>query len=264
MYASYSYLVGGSDHCKATSSTAYTDSTRFSCQNLATVPMVRSSIQSPISTNGQSQCVQGGCQPDTPGCTYPCEIAYPTTMVADDHPSSSIVVENYCPLGKTPIASITPMTATPVPTLVPKLYPRSQLPYSEMDTLLPVMDPRFNLREICKQCILLEDHLTHPEKRCTDCCIKHFLTIEALAEEAVTLDKEQKYARLIELAVIIRSLQDMWYKNPEDSAHTVSQKLREIRKTYQIDNFDIIFRDDKQQCSGGVCSVKKKKKTTTK
>ena len=59
--------------------------------------------------------------------------------------------------------------------------------------LLPVLDPCFNMREICKQCILLEDHLFQTEKRCTDCIKKHFLTIEALGEEAITLDKENEY-----------------------------------------------------------------------
>jgi hypothetical protein len=50
------------------------------------------------------------------------------------------------------------------------------------DSLLPVLDPRFNMREICKQSVLLEDHLFQKEKRCHDCICKHFLTIEALAE----------------------------------------------------------------------------------
>lgn len=53
--------------------------------------------------------------------------------------------------------------------------------------LLPIMDPRFNLREVCKQLTLLEDHLNQPRKRCPDCIRKHFLTIEALLEEAVSL-----------------------------------------------------------------------------
>ncbi len=30
---------------------------------------------------------------------------------------------------------------------------------------LPVMSPRYNLREIVKNMILLEDHLHHPPKR---------------------------------------------------------------------------------------------------
>jgi hypothetical protein len=50
-----------------------------------------------------------------------------------------------------------------------------------------LMDPLFNLREIVKQMVLLEDHLFHPYKLCSDCVHKHLLTIEALAEEATCL-----------------------------------------------------------------------------
>ena len=56
--------------------------------------------------------------------------------------------------------------------------------------LLPIMDPLFNLREACKQSALLEDHLNQPRKRCPDCIRKHFLTLEALFEEAVSLSSE--------------------------------------------------------------------------
>lgn len=59
--------------------------------------------------------------------------------------------------------------------------------------LLPVMDARFNLREMVKQMILLEDHLFQARKNCPDCVFKHMMAIEALAEEAVTLDDDQTY-----------------------------------------------------------------------
>jgi hypothetical protein len=51
-----------------------------------------------------------------------------------------------------------------------------------------LQDPLFNLREVCKQLLLLEDHLFHKEKQCPDCIRKHLLMIEALADEAVALD----------------------------------------------------------------------------
>jgi len=53
---------------------------------------------------------------------------------------------------------------------------------------LTLMDPLFNLREITKQLLLLEDHLAHENRRCPDCIRKHLLCIEALADEAVALD----------------------------------------------------------------------------
>ena len=65
--------------------------------------------------------------------------------------------------------------------------------------LLPVFSPLFNMREICKQVVLLEDHLNNPRKRCPDCIKKHFLTIEAFFEEAVSLDKLQKFESQIKV-----------------------------------------------------------------
>ena len=95
--------------------------------------------------------------------------------------------------------------------------------------LLPVMDPLFNMREICKQSILLEDHLFQKKKRCRDCCIKHQLTIEALAEEAITLDKDRKCEDLYYLPDKIRELQKDFVngREPGDIAH----EYRKLRKS---------------------------------
>lgn len=49
-------------------------------------------------------------------------------------------------------------------------------------------DPEFNIREIAKQMLLLEDHLNDEEKFCHDCIRKHLMMVEALAEESMTLD----------------------------------------------------------------------------
>lgn len=59
--------------------------------------------------------------------------------------------------------------------------------------LLPIMDPKFNLREVAKHLILLEDHLFHKGKRCGDCILKHLYTIDGFLDEGITLDKEKKY-----------------------------------------------------------------------
>ena len=112
------------------------------------------------------------------------------------------------------------------------------------DSLLPVLDPRFNMREICKQSVLLEDHLFQKEKRCHDCIIKHFLTIEGLAEEAITLDKEHKYPELIDLPQKIRVIEQKYIKNhtdPKQPAIT-AQELREIRKGYMQKCFDAFIK----------------------
>jgi hypothetical protein len=105
-------------------------------------------------------------------------------------------------------------------------------------SLLPVMDAGFNLREISKQIILLEDHLFNTRKTCADCCVKHFLTIEGLAEEAITLDKDRKYSYLTkDLPDKIRAIEKHWIAgdNPAD----VAQELRAVRKSLQQNCFTI-------------------------
>ena len=101
--------------------------------------------------------------------------------------------------------------------------------YGEGKNLLPVMDPMYNMREFCKQSILLEDHLTHPRKSCADCINKHNLTLEALAEEACTLDKKGKHKDiLIPLPEKCRMLQKRLYSG--EDPHSIAQEYRKIRK----------------------------------
>ena len=59
--------------------------------------------------------------------------------------------------------------------------------------LYPILDPRFNLREAAKNCILLEDHLFQTQRQCHDCILKHLLMIEGFLEEGITLDKKKEY-----------------------------------------------------------------------
>lgn len=95
--------------------------------------------------------------------------------------------------------------------------------------LLPIMSPKFNLREVVKQCVLLEDHLFHPKKRCADCIAKHFLTIEALLEEAVSLDKKKEVdADLSGLADRLRVLQMAWVSGADHG--WIAQAVRGLRK----------------------------------
>ena len=94
---------------------------------------------------------------------------------------------------------------------------------------LSLMHPRFNLREVAKQMILLEDHLSHPYKHCPDCVRKHLMTIEAFAEEAVTLDKLGVYWGVAEeLAEHARH----WLEDFEDDKPQpeIAQQVRNVRK----------------------------------
>lgn len=103
--------------------------------------------------------------------------------------------------------------------------------------LLPVLDPCFNMREICKQSILLEDHLFQESKSCTDCIRKHFLCLEGLAEEAITLDKNNEYKfSKMKLPDKLRQIQKeyMAHKDNEKCA----QALRQIRKPLMAKYYD--------------------------
>lgn len=95
--------------------------------------------------------------------------------------------------------------------------------------LLPVLDPCYNMREICKQSILLEDHIFQESKSCQDCIKKHFLCLEGLAEEAITLDSKKEY-HFADL-----KLPDKYRKIQKDflagqAAEDIAQQLRQIRK----------------------------------
>ena len=104
-------------------------------------------------------------------------------------------------------------------------------------TLDKVFNPEFNMREIGKQMILLEDHLFNPYRRCNDCITKHTLMIEALIEEAITLDEEAKYQQqlqdlLASFRQISRSLMaDVKAKQlPTTKAVVYAQNIRLLRK----------------------------------
>jgi len=125
-------------------------------------------------------------------------------------------------------------------------------------TMLPVTDYRHNIRECIKNMILLEDHLCHPEKRCTDCCQKHFLFLEGLAEEARTLDtSRQMSGEMFELPAFYRSIASEWASidpasiTANEEYNAVMQKLRSKRKALQDGYFTIS--SSGAACSNGVC-----------
>lgn len=125
----------------------------------------------------------------------------------------------------------------------------------EKGKLLPVFDPEFNFRECAKQLILLEDHLFNAGKRCIDCIKKHFLTAEALLEEAISLDKENKYVDITSTyPKKLRELEKRLFVDKEDYI-TIAQEIRQLRKPLQS-FFDMIFPgvEKPEECSS--CSVK--------
>jgi len=102
----------------------------------------------------------------------------------------------------------------------------------------PVSDPRYNMQQIIKQSILLEEHLTNKNKRCRDCITKHFLHIIGLAEEAEMLATNQieKYPLIKESVVLYNELFKIWIKNKnlnnnnDDYILYCTDKLRNHRK----------------------------------
>lgn len=102
-------------------------------------------------------------------------------------------------------------------------------------TLLPVMRPAQNMREILKQSIMLEDHLFQKCKRCPDCIRKHMLTMEGLAEECATLCAAENAALAEDAGQIakeVRTLHHAWEQQPKDCgvARAVATELRKLRK----------------------------------
>ncbi len=100
-----------------------------------------------------------------------------------------------------------------------------------------VFNPEFNMREIGKQMILLEDHLFNPYRRCNDCITKHTLMIEALIEEAITLDENRMYEKqLQDLLAQFRTISRSLLKDvktlslPSDKAGRYAQSIRILRK----------------------------------
>tara|TARA_Y100000034_G_scaffold124654_1_gene173140 strand:+ start:89 stop:556 length:468 start_codon:yes stop_codon:yes gene_type:complete len=94
---------------------------------------------------------------------------------------------------------------------------------------LSISDPRFNIREIVKQMLLLEQHLLEPDKHCPDCISKHILTIEALGEEAQNLDKHQDWTATTELLVGKSRVWGAAYQAKVPLA-AIGQDVRAVRK----------------------------------
>lgn len=106
------------------------------------------------------------------------------------------------------------------------------------DSLDPVSDPRYNMQQIIKQSILLEEHLTNKNKRCRDCITKHFLHIIGLSEEAQMLatNKIEDYPLVNESVNLYNELFKIWVKNKnmngKDESYILycTNKLRDHRK----------------------------------
>jgi len=95
-----------------------------------------------------------------------------------------------------------------------------------------LLTPALNLRDVVKQMLLLEDHFLHPDRRCPDCIRKHLLKIEALVDEARSLDKDGKWnGTLTALQRWGESMQRAYARNPgAGQFHAMSGVVRAARK----------------------------------
>lgn len=100
------------------------------------------------------------------------------------------------------------------------------------EALLPIMDPLFNVREFCKQLILLEDHLQIDGKRCLDCIRKHTLAAEALAEEAISLDTNRRYYSV--LSSLPGKMQAVWRMVQDKQYLEAAAECRKVRKPLML------------------------------
>ena len=133
---------------------------------------------------------------------------------------------------------------------------------STCDSIDPVSDPRYNMQQIIKQSILLEEHLTNKNKRCRDCITKHFLHIIGLAEEAQMLatNKIAKYPLINESVALYNNLFKLWIKNKnlngKDESYILycTDKLRDHRKQLIViyffnEKYNIVNKDKSKEHS---------------
>ena len=76
----------------------------------------------------------------------------------------------------------------------------------------PVNDPDYNMRNVVKQSILLEEHLAETNKYCEPCIVKHFLHIIGLVEEGVWLagSSSGKYPHLNDSVAFYETAFQKW------------------------------------------------------
>jgi len=98
----------------------------------------------------------------------------------------------------------------------------------------PVNDPDYNVREVIKNTILLEQHLSDANKYCKTCITKHFLLSIGLLEEAVWMAGSR--SNLDDYTEKYQSLFKYWHGNMDDDTTRlhVLVELREWRRESMI------------------------------
>ena len=116
----------------------------------------------------------------------------------------------------------------------------------------PVSDPKYNMHQIVKQSILLEEHLANKNKRCRDCITKHFSHIIGLAEEAIMLacSDIKKFPLMGDLGLFYNKLFDKWLKDTSTSLDVCAELRTMRKKIIQIYFFDEEYKLEKTDDKG--------------
>ena len=98
-----------------------------------------------------------------------------------------------------------------------------------------VNDPAYNMKNVIKQSILLEEHIAEKNKYCLSCIVKHFNHIIALCEEAIWLAERNvtKYPYLEDSVDFYHMLFESWLngKNNDTIKKDVLSSLRDKRRS---------------------------------
>ena len=97
-----------------------------------------------------------------------------------------------------------------------------------------VNNPAYNMKEVIKNTLLIEDHLSNKNKYCKQCLVKHFLLSQSYLSEAVWMaaDKTKQYPLLEETVPFYNSIFDDWYANMDndETRLQILAKLRDWRR----------------------------------
>lgn len=97
---------------------------------------------------------------------------------------------------------------------------------------------QFNLREVTKQLLLLEDHLSDDDKYCVDCIRKHMMMVEALSDEAIQMDPGSYCLHDCRRNVNLITKWMTQFNDGRKSAYKIAQDIRKRRKDLIQKTFD--------------------------
>lgn len=103
------------------------------------------------------------------------------------------------------------------------------MPRKRTNKRVPLNSAEFNHREIAKQYLLLEDHLTDDNKYCADCIRKHLMLAEAFAEEAMMMEPK---GNLMKNSITLQRQTKNWLIQFEEGLdrYVLAEQIRKTRK----------------------------------